>query len=89
MKSLRKLFSEHPASVGESYGEHARVALSFAVELAKAAVVCLIHAILPFLFTRTASAILSRLYGRMVRARHISPRPGRTADGEVILTFEI
>jgi len=89
MRYLRGLFSDHPASVGETYGEHLRVALSFALELAKAAIVCLVHAILPFLFTRTGSAILSRLYARMVAGRHVSARPGRTADGDVILNFEI
>jgi carotenoid cleavage dioxygenase-like enzyme len=31
------VFTAHPASAGETYGEHMRVALSFALPLAKAA----------------------------------------------------
>ena len=59
------VFTEHPASAGETYGEHMRVALSFAVPLAKAAIAALVHAFLPFLFTTTASATvdLARPYG--------------------------
>ncbi len=64
---LRRCFTEHPASVGESYGEHMRVALSFAVPLTKAAASAYVHAFFPFLFTTTASGIVKHLYDRMTR----------------------
>ena len=61
------VFTEHPASAGETYGEHMRVALSFALPLAKAAIAALVHAFLPFLFTTTASATVKTLHDRMAR----------------------
>ena len=62
---LKRLFTEHPDAVGESYVEHMKVALSFAGPLAAAAAAALVHAFLPFLFVSTASATIRRLYARM------------------------
>lgn len=64
---LRNLFNDHPRSVGETYGEHMLVALSFAGPLAKAAAAALVHAFLPFLFVRTASLTIKSLHDRMTR----------------------
>jgi Family of unknown function (DUF6356) len=41
---LRDLFTDHPRSVGETYGDHMLVALSFAGPLTKAAAAALVHA---------------------------------------------
>ena len=62
---LRRLFLDHPQSVDETYLEHMRFAGWFAAQLALAAGAALIHAILPFLFERTASGIINRLHSRM------------------------
>ena len=62
-----RLFTDHPAQVGETYPEHMRVALSFAVPLTKAAAAAYLHAFLPFLFTTTASGIVKGLHDRMTR----------------------
>jgi len=61
------VLTEHPASAGETYGEHMRVALSFALPLAKAAIAALVDAFLPFFFTTTASATVKTLHDRMAR----------------------
>ncbi|MEM9438002.1 MAG: DUF6356 family protein [Pseudomonadota bacterium] len=63
------LFTAHPASVNETYLEHARFALSFAVWLAVAALAALVHAVIPKLCETTASTILRRLVAKM-DARH-------------------
>ena len=68
------VFTEHPASAGETYGEHMRVAQSFALPLAKAAIAALVHAFLPFLFTTTASATVKSLHDRMARRRANRPK---------------
>jgi hypothetical protein len=65
--TLRELFTDHPRSVGETYGEHMRVALSFAGPLAKAAAAALLHAFLPFLCVKTASQTIKSLNDRMSR----------------------
>lgn len=63
------LFTAHPASVNETYLEHARFALSFAFWLAMAALAALVHAVIPKLCETTASTILRRLVAKM-DARH-------------------
>ena len=67
--NIGRLFTEHPATVGETYGQHMRSALSFAVPLLGASLACFVHAALPFLFTRTGSCTITRLYDRMVLSR--------------------
>ena len=64
-----KAFTEHPRSVGESYWQHMGVALSFAGALWLGAAASLIHAVFPFLCTRTGSGIVLRLHARMMRRR--------------------
>ncbi len=61
---IARLFTEHPGSVDETYLEHARFAGGFAFWLAAAAVAASVHAILPFMFEKTASKIIARLYAR-------------------------
>ena len=67
--SQRNLFTEHPASVGERYGEHFVAAMGFAFGLLKAAFCCAVHAFLPFLFERTGSRCIEELHDRMVVQR--------------------
>ncbi len=62
---LRRHFTEHPASVGESYFEHLRVASGFARTLAKATMACTIHAIVPSMCEKTASTAIKDLHARM------------------------
>ena len=65
-----KIFTRHPASVGENYLQHMGSALSFALSLLGACLVCLVHALLPFMFEKTGSRIIERLHARMVLNRH-------------------
>lgn len=64
--SIRKLFMDHPASVGETYAEHLMMATGFAVSLFAAGVAVLVHAFLPFLFVDTGSRMIEGLHGRMI-----------------------
>ncbi len=65
----RPSFNEHPASVGETYLEHMGVASSFGWIMFWASLACFVHAIFPFLFTKTGSATIIALHDRMVRNR--------------------
>lgn len=62
----RPSFTEHPASVGESYTEHMHTAAWFGWRMFLGSLACFVHAILPFLFTRTGSATITLLHDRMV-----------------------
>lgn len=97
--NLTRLFTEHPASLGETYPEHMRVSLSYALPLTRAAGAAYLHALLPFLFTTTASGIVKRLYERMTRRcstcafgpEHrpdLFARPPRPAPREVMLSWD-
>jgi Family of unknown function (DUF6356) len=52
---VRRLFTQHPASVGETYGQHFAAAFGFAVTMVAGGLACLVHAPLPFLFATTAA----------------------------------
>ncbi|MEM9208524.1 MAG: DUF6356 family protein [Pseudomonadota bacterium] len=70
---IKRKFTEHPESVGETYGQHFVSAMSFSVTLLKAAAVCGVHALLPFLFEKTGSRCVTELYDRMVANRDRRP----------------
>lgn len=64
---LDLLFRQHPRSLGESYLEHQRQALSFGGTLILAGVACVVHALVPALFATTASRRVARLQQQMIR----------------------
>ena len=71
-----RLFTDHPESVGESYGEHLVTATGFGTRLVLTGLACLVHALLPFLFVKTGSQQISALYARMVANRRRNPATG-------------
>ena len=64
---FHRLFLSHPQSVGESYFQHQRVALSFALPLLVAGLAATMHALVPAVFERTAGDIIRVLHGRLER----------------------
>lgn len=66
-------FTDHPASVGESYGEHMGQAVCFGTRMVFAGLACLVHGVLPFLFVRTGSQTIAELNDRMIRNRRRTP----------------
>lgn len=77
---MLKHFTNHPASVGETYFEHLGMALGFAGRMMLAAVVCTAHAFLPFLFEKTGSRMVADLYHRT--------GPGRIQPGNRVPSLE-
>ena len=62
-------FTAHPASVGESYGEHFGFALAFGARMMLGGVAAILHAVFPFLFITIASRTLDELNLRRDRSR--------------------
>ena len=62
------IFTKHPEEVGETYLEHMYNALRYAITFLLLFFVALIHSILPFLFTQTASCVIQAM------AKHIEKR---------------
>lgn len=66
---IKKSFTEHPASVGETYFEHMGSAFGFGSKMVVAGIACLLHGFFPFLFERTGRTCVQELHHRMVTHR--------------------
>jgi hypothetical protein len=65
------LFMDHPRSLDEGYWEHQRHAFEFGASMILGGIACVIHALVPALFVRTASVTVLRLHERMIATRRI------------------
>jgi len=83
---LSDAFRAHPASVGESYGQHLQAAAGFGAKLWLAGLLCMIHAVLPFLFVRSASAMVEGLHDRMVLHRKRNAAAPQALDAVTLST---
>ena len=74
------LFTDHPATVGETYTQHCAHATGFGVTMILGGLACLVHAVLPFLCVKTGSEAITRLHDRMVvnRDKLTSPPDSET-----------
>jgi hypothetical protein len=68
-------FTAHPASVGETYGEHCRFALGFGVRMTFGGLAAMIHAVFPFLFVTTAGRTLDELNALRSRGARAASTP--------------
>jgi hypothetical protein len=66
---LKKLFLDHPASLGESYGEHLREASRFGLAMVGGGLACMVHALVPALFETRGSDTVAQLHDKLVRKR--------------------
>lgn len=65
-----KLFTQHPRSIGESYLQHMRFALTYGSKMIAGGLACIIHAIFPFLFETTGSQTAFRLTQGFTKRQH-------------------
>jgi hypothetical protein len=77
--NLARAFTEHPASVGESYARHCVCAFGFGARMVGAGIACMIHALLPFVFVRTGSRTIAELNERMIANRRAAPPAALTS----------
>jgi hypothetical protein len=81
--AIARIFSEHPRSLGMSWGAHAVGAVSIALRLIGAGVACLIHAIVPAWFTQTAGRTVTEMYDEMARRKAGAANPNAWPDYEI------
>jgi hypothetical protein len=67
--NIAQKFNEHPATVGETYGQHFLMAMGFSLAMLRAAFCCALHAVFPFLCEKSGSRCIEGLYERMVTNR--------------------
>ena len=77
-----KLFTDHPKQVGETYVEHFAMASSFGVPMILAGFACLLHGFFPFMFEKTGSNLVRKLYDRMVTNR-VKAGKGEASEHEL------
>ncbi len=74
-RSFSTLFTQHPADVGETYGEHLAHASGFGLRMIVGGFACILHGLFPFLFVKTGSRQIETLHGRMIVNRSKLPEP--------------
>ncbi len=62
-----RLFLAHPRSVGESYGEHMRMAGRVGLLLIGGGIAALVHAVFPHFHKTTGSTLIRRLAAELER----------------------
>jgi hypothetical protein len=72
-KTLDRLFAEHPREIGETYSEHASHAGYIGTRMLLAGLACLVHAVVPGLFIRTASNTVDGIIELMAKRTAHSP----------------
>ncbi len=80
MSAWNRLFTDHPASVNESYWQHLGAATGFALRMIWGGILCLVHAVIPGVCCTKGSEMICDLHERMVtnRRRQVGiPRPCR------------
>jgi len=73
-------FTDHPASVGQTYFEHFKFAINVSKSLLKAFSACLIHAVYPPLHRNTASATIAELHNRIAQRKLSESRDNSDAS---------
>jgi hypothetical protein len=77
---MKRFFTEHPASVGETYGEHFVFAVSLGSRMVAGGLACIVHGLLPELCKTTGSRTIRALALRLVPAnREAARRPATNA----------
>jgi hypothetical protein len=81
--AARRLFVEHPHSLGMTWASHGLGALKIGGELIGAGVAAMIHAAVPGWFSETAGRTVARIYD------HIQDRKAAAANPETWPDYEI
>jgi len=69
MNQIKKLFTNHPNSMDETYFEHLICAAGYGLRMIFAGFAAIIHSIFPFIFETTASDLAREITGD-VQARN-------------------
>ena len=78
-----RLFLEHPRSLGMTWAGHGAGAVAIGAKLVGAGAACLIHAVVPGLFTETAGRTVTGMYDHMKRRKAGATNPENWPDYEI------
>jgi hypothetical protein len=80
---VERLFLEHPRALGMSWAGHGVGAVAIGARLVGAGCACLVHAIVPGVFTQTAGKTVTNMYDHMQKRRAGAPNPDGWPDYEI------
>jgi hypothetical protein len=86
---MKHFFTEHPASVGESYSEHFAFAIGVGSRMVAGGLACMLHAVLPEFCKTTGSRTIRELALRLVptnRDKRNPTPPGVAGSYEPLFT---
>jgi hypothetical protein len=86
MPSLFERSRDHLRAVGEDYGAHRRFASSVGWSMVIAGMACILHGLVPAIFTDTASRTIRRLHAVI---EHREAHGGETAGTPLLAAFAL
>jgi hypothetical protein len=79
----RRLFVEHPRSLGLSWANHGGGAVKIGGVLVGAGLACFVHAVVPGWFTQTAGKTVTRIYNHIQALKAGAANPESWPDYEI------
>jgi hypothetical protein len=73
IERTKQLFVAHPEALNESYGQHFSHAMRYSGRMFAASLCAFTHAIFPFLFEKTASNMVKKMYADMTSRGATAP----------------
>lgn len=80
---IGRLFRDHPRSLGLSWARHGGGALRIGARMIGGGAACIVHAIVPGLFTETAGRTVVGLHAHMTRRKAGAADPSSWPDYEI------
>lgn len=80
---VRRLFIDHPQSLGMSWRDHGVGAIKIGAELIGAGCAAMIHAAVPGWFTETAGKRVARIYDHIQSRKATAENPASWPDYEI------
>jgi len=80
---VARMFSEHPRSLGMTWASHGAGAVVIGARLIAAGAACLVHALVPGLFSQTAGRTVTSMHDEIVRRKAGAANPNAWPDYEI------
>jgi hypothetical protein len=80
---IERLFLDHPRSLGMSWASHGAGAVAIGARMIGAGAACMVHALVPGLFTETAGRTVVDLHEHMTKRRAGAANPNAWPDYEI------
>ena len=80
---IGRVFQDHPQSLGMSWAGHAAGAIVIGGRMIGAGAACIVHAIVPALFTETAGRTVVDIHAHMTKRKAGAANPNAWPDYEI------